>query len=47
MMEEVNEVIASLGVNDNSWYTINGVKLQGKPTQKGVYINGGRKVVIK
>ena len=46
-VKEVNEVIASLGVNDNSWYTINGVKLQGKPTQKGVYINGGRKVVIK
>ena len=44
---EVNEVIASLEVNDDSWYTINGVKLDGKPTQKGIYIHGGKKVVIK
>ena len=39
-------------VNDNDnvndgWYTIDGRKLQGKPTQKGVYIMNGRKVVIK
>ncbi len=30
-----------------SWYTISGIKLQGKPTAKGVYIVNGRKVVIK
>ena len=29
------------------WYTINGVKLYGKPTQKGLYIHNGRKVVVK
>ena len=29
------------------WYTLNGVKLQGVPTQKGIYINNGKKVVIK
>ena len=29
------------------WYTINGVKLAGKPTTKGLYINNGRKVVVK
>lgn len=29
------------------WYTIGGVKLEGEPTQKGVYINNGKKVVIK
>ena len=29
------------------WYTLGGVKLQGAPTQKGVYINNGKKVVIK
>jgi hypothetical protein len=32
---------------DNSWYTIDGKKLNGKPTQKGLFINNGRKVVIK
>ena len=29
------------------WYTLDGRKLNGKPTQKGIYVNGGRKVVIK
>ena len=29
------------------WYTLNGVKLQSAPTAKGVYINNGKKVVVK
>ena len=29
------------------WFTINGVKLSEQPTQKGVYIVNGKKVVIK
>ena len=29
------------------WYTIGGVKLNGEPTEKGIYINNGQKVVIK
>ena len=29
------------------WYNLNGVKLQGAPTQKGIYINNGKKVIIK
>ena len=29
------------------WFTINGVKLSGQPTQKGLYIHNGRKVVVK
>ena len=29
------------------WYTLNGVKLQSMPTEKGIYINNGKKVVIK
>ncbi|MBO6283049.1 MAG: hypothetical protein J6M63_03860, partial [Pseudobutyrivibrio sp.] len=31
----------------DGWYTLNGIKLQGAPTEKGVYINNGKKVVIK
>ena len=31
----------------NGWYTLNGVQLQSAPTQKGIYINNGKKVVIK
>ena len=29
------------------WYTLDGRKLQGQPTQKGVYIVNGKKTVIK
>ena len=29
------------------WYTINGVKLNAKPTQKGIYIFNGKKVAIQ
>jgi Leucine-rich repeat (LRR) protein len=29
------------------WYTINGVKLAEKPTAPGIYIHGGKKVVVK
>ena len=33
--------------SDGAWYSLDGRKLQGKPTQRGVYINNGHKVVIK
>jgi hypothetical protein len=32
---------------DAAWYTIDGRKLSGKPSVKGVYVNNGRKVIIK
>ena len=31
----------------DGWYTLNGVKLQGAPVEKGVYVRNGKKVVIK
>ena len=31
----------------DEWYTIDGRKLSGKPTAKGIYVNKGIKVVIK
>ena len=33
--------------SDGAWYTLDGRKLVGKPTQNGIYINNGKKVVIK
>lgn len=33
--------------NAEGWYTIDGVKLNAQPVQKGIYINNGKKVVIK
>lgn len=29
------------------WYTLEGVKLDGMPSKQGIYINNGRKVIIK
>ena len=31
----------------DGWYTLDGVKLNAAPAEKGVYINNGKKVVIK
>ena len=31
----------------DGWYTLDGRKLSGKPSMKGVYVNNGRKVIIK
>ena len=31
----------------DNWYDLNGRRLQGKPTKKGVYIQNGKKVVVK
>ena len=33
--------------DSEAWYTLDGVRLSGKPTKKGLYINNGRKIVIK
>ena len=30
-----------------AWYTLDGRRLSGKPTKSGVYIKGGRKVLVK
>ena len=33
--------------DSEAWYTLDGVRLSGKPSSKGIYINNGKKVVIK
>jgi hypothetical protein len=33
--------------NSDAWFTLDGRKLSGKPSVKGVYVNNGRKVIIK
>lgn len=40
-------VVKANAQTDESWYTIGGTRLSGKPTQKGVYIHQGKKVVVK
>lgn len=34
-------------MDDKGWYTLDGRKLSGKPTVKGIYIKNGKKVIIK
>ena len=34
-------------IDNDGWYDLNGRRLQGKPSQKGVYIKNGKKIVIK
>ena len=51
-VKEVREVLTPEGMSvarnkDDSWYTLDGRKLECKPTAKGLYIHGGCKVVIK
>ena len=33
--------------SSNEWYTLDGRRLDGQPTAKGLYIHGGKKVAIK
>ena len=44
--EAFNSVIAN-PQNANVWYRLDGLRLNQKPTTKGVYINNGRKIVMK
>jgi len=34
-------------VSDNNWYRLDGSRVPGVPLTKGIYINNGRKVVVK
>ena len=42
-------VIGAISLDEEAgeWYSLDGRKLSGKPTKKGLYINSGKKVVIK
>ena len=35
------------GLMSDAWYTIDGHRLSGKPTQKGLYIVNGKKVIVR
>ena len=43
----IREMSDVRGKMSDSWYDLQGRKLNGKPSQKGVYINNGKAVVIK
>ena len=41
----VNSQLSTL--NSDTWYTLDGRRLSAKPTQKGIYINNGHKIVME
>ena len=45
---DIPEVSANSNeVKDDVWYSLDGVRLSGKPTQRGMYINKGKKILVK
>lgn len=42
----INSVSSDSNVQ-NDWFTLDGTRLSGKPTQPGIYINGKKKIAIK
>ena len=44
---EANSSLSTLNSQLKDWYFLDGRKLNGKPTTKGLYLHHGRKVVIK
>ena len=43
----IEAVISEAENNSEIWYSLKGERLSGKPTQKGLYICNGKKVIIK
>ncbi|MCR4916335.1 MAG: hypothetical protein K6A96_11330, partial [Prevotella sp.] len=47
-LNAIGEIDTTTGeLSFDGWYTLDGVRLDGKPTKEGLYINNGKKVVIK
>jgi hypothetical protein len=42
-----NSSLFTLHSSLSEWYSLDGRKLSGKPTQRGIYVHGGKKVVVK
>ncbi len=46
-IRDVTAEEAVSGRNDATWYTLDGRRLAGKPTHKGIYVSNGKKTVIR
>ena len=44
---EIDTKTGKMTFDSEAWYTQDGVRLSSKPSSKGIYINNGRKIVIK
>ena len=43
----IDDLPTTLDQETGAWYSIDGRRLNGQPTQKGVYIKNGKKTIIK
>ena len=43
----IQEVQTAGSQTDDAWYTLDGIRMAGKPTSSGIYVNHGKKHVIK
>jgi hypothetical protein len=47
-VDAIGEIDTTTGeISFDGWYDMSGRKLESKPTTKGIYINNGKKIVIK
>ena len=44
---EANSQLSTLNSQLSAWYTLEGLRLASKPTTRGIYINNGKKIVVK
>jgi len=44
---EIDTQTGEITFDADSWYTLDGIRLNGKPIQSGIYINNGKQVSIK
>ena len=51
--EEVSSIATSISettrdkIQSEEWFTLEGMKLNGKPAEKGIYIRNGKKIIVK
>ena len=43
----IENAVNETSTKDNAWYTVSGMRLKKAPTQKGIYIHQGKKIVIR
>ena len=43
----INSLSSDDNALQNDWFSLDGTRLSGKPSQPGIYVNGKKKVVIK
>ena len=44
---EIDTKTGEVTFDSKAWYTIDGIRLDGKPAKSGMYINNGKKVVVE